>query len=94
LHEMASRVQTGRKLRGEPANATPDHPEEGKDEGTSRHANEAEIACKKEYKLCVNTDSASFVMGCEGLGEIEISTDGKISASLALPTKEGNSTDK
>jgi hypothetical protein len=75
-------------IRGRQARASSEH-EAQTNEATDSEAQpasnsrEPQVICKKDAKLCISDSSASFVIGCEGLGELEISTDGEVSLSLS-----------
>jgi len=77
--EIARGIQGGRKLRGET--------EAPADSGSGRNGEKAH-ACEREFKVCLAIDSASMVFGCEGIGEVEIATNGQISFSMPLGAKK------
>ena len=83
LDDLKFGVIRGRQARAGSEHEVRDNDATGSETGRLNSSEESHVACKKHAKLCISDSSASFVIGCEGLAELEISTDGEVSFSLS-----------
>jgi hypothetical protein len=88
LRKIQAGVLAGQKLRGKSDQAKLISSENEPAPGAQHAAGESSAACHKEFKVCISPKSASFVLGCEDIGEVEITTKGTISLSMSLPTSK------